>query len=106
MDRHANKYGAYCISPLPGQPQVAVTHAFFVHPSLRGKGYGKTMKLAQMRLLSEHAFDYGVCTVRADNTAQKSILQATGWRHLDTFYSRAQDTHIELWGSPVDSQTK
>ena len=101
MDRHATEYGAHCVSPLPGQPQVAVTHAFFVHPAMRGKGYGKAMKAAQMAVLSACAFDYGICTVRSDNAAQKAILSGAGWRHLDTFFSSAQDTHIEIWGSHV-----
>ena len=101
MDRYACNYGAHCVTPLPGQPQVAVTHAFFVHPALRGKGYGKRLKQSQMRILAEHAFDYGICTVRSDNHAQKSILASIGWNHLDTFHSRAQDTEIEIWGRPV-----
>ena len=101
MDRHAKTYGAYCISPMPGQPQVAVTHAFFVDPAFRGKGYGKCLKSSQMTQMKEQAFDYAICTVRADNAAQRAVLTSIGWRCIDTFHSRAQDTTIELWGSDV-----
>jgi GNAT superfamily N-acetyltransferase len=103
MDRHANNYGAFCTSPLPGQPQIAVTHAFFVHPHLRGKGNGKRLKKAQMRLLAEHAFDFAICTVRADNVAQKAVLEATGWEFMRDFYSRSQDTQIEVWGCSINA---
>jgi hypothetical protein len=30
MTRHSTGYGAYAITPLPGQPQVAVCHDFML----------------------------------------------------------------------------
>ena len=90
--------GAFEVTPLPGQPQVAHCHALFVLPENRGKGLGKVLKAAQNKYLQDHMFDYAICTVRWDNEAQKHILKQAEWEYQAMFFDRRQDCHVEVWG--------
>ena len=89
--------GAFEVSPLPGQPQVAHCHALFVLPEKRGNGWGKALKEAQNKYLQDHIFDYAFCTVREDNQEQKRILKKAGWQRRDMFFDRRQDCLVEVW---------
>ena len=40
MTRYCTQYGAYEIDSVPGQPQLAHCHGFFVAPEHRGTGLG------------------------------------------------------------------
>lgn len=98
--------GAFEVSALPGQPQVAHCHALFVVPEVRGNGLGKVLKEAQNRYLKEHMYDYALCTVRGDNAAQRKILKSAGWKQRDSFYDSRQDAVVELWSYDVEYETE
>lgn len=101
MTRHTTLHAIFEVSTLPGNPQVAVTHSFFVRPECRGKGWGKVAKQEQNSLLRSLGYDYAICTVREDNKAQKSILKSSGWRFQSQFFDQRQLTMVEMWGYSV-----
>jgi ribosomal protein S18 acetylase RimI-like enzyme len=99
--RYHSEFGAFAIDPVPGQPQLAHCHSFFVVPEGRGKGIGTQMKLKQMEQLEAELYDYATCTVDAANTAQKRVLEKTGWKRLAVFDNRRTGGKTELWGWEV-----
>ncbi|WP_306602512.1 hypothetical protein [Azonexus sp.] len=102
--RYASEFGAFEISPIPGQPQLAHCHGFFIVPAGRGKGLGTQQKLEQMRLLDESLYDYATCTVDAENAAQKRVLTKTGWTFLVAFDNRRTGKKTELWGWEIGGE--
>lgn len=98
MARYATTFGAYEIDSLPSQVQVAICHGFFVAPEHRGQGRAAHLKAAQNATLEALGYDFGICTVVADNVRQKRTLERAGWRKLDSFFSKRQDTTVEIWG--------
>lgn len=98
MSRHIDEHGAFELTTLPGQPQVAICHSFFITEEHRGRGKGKALKEAQRVTLRRLHYDYGVCTVSANNAAQKRILMAAGWQKLTEFHNRRLCETTELWG--------
>lgn len=98
MSRHVDNTGAFEITSLPGQCQVAICHSFFITEHARGQGQGKFLKAQQRRTLRALHYDFAVCTVSAGNAAQKRILEAEGWKKLDEFHNRRLSETTELWG--------
>lgn len=101
MDRYSGSNGAFYVSPLPGNSQVAVTHGTFVPKRLRRKGKGHELKMQQLIALEKDQYNYTLCTVRADNEAQRRVLKKAGYRLLDSFTSHQTDALTELWGREV-----
>lgn len=102
MTRYAFGPAAFEIDSLPSQCQVAICHGFFVAPASRGKGIAHQAKKAQAETLKGLAYDYAICTVMADNDAQKHVLEKAGWSCVAKFYSSRQDAHIEIWGNEIN----
>ncbi len=90
--------GAGELTSLPGCAQVAVSHASFLKPAFRGRGFGKTMHQRRLNYAKDAAYDYVLCTVVSTNAPQKRILTQHNWRKLDQFLSSRSDEMIELWG--------
>jgi len=97
MSRFSTRHGAYEISSLPGQSQVAVCHSFVVPEGLRNKGYGHALKAQQAIELDTQHYDLALCTVAADNERQKRVLAKAGWRRLTQFHNRRSCETTELW---------
>ena len=74
MTRHAIPAGSYHVEPLPGQPQVAHCHGFFVPIDRRGMKLGHMLKEHQLSTLVAEHYDYATATVDASNHAQKRML--------------------------------
>lgn len=102
MIRIGNHAGAFEISTLPGQPQVAICHSFFVAEDQRGKGLSHALKLRQAAELRSNRFDFAICTVAATNGRQKSALTRAGWQKLAEFRNSRQSETTELWGLTVN----
>ena len=98
MSRHVDSTGAFEITSLPGQCQVAICHSFFVTEAQRGQGKGKTLKAAQRRTLRALHYDFALCTVASGNVAQKCVLEAAGWTKLTAFHNRRNSETTEVWG--------
>lgn len=102
MTRYAVGPAAFEIDSLPSQCQVAICHGFFVAPEARGKGIAHQAKKAQAEILKGLAYDYAICTVMANNDAQKRVLEKAGWECIAEFYSARQDAQIEIWGYEIN----
>lgn len=99
--RYATPYGFFSITPMPGQPMVAICHSFGVPEPLRGQGYGHQLKAAQNAKLAEMLFDYAICTVAAANEKQKRVLTRGGWKFLTAFRNTRSCEMTEQWGWEV-----
>lgn len=95
------KSGGYHIDTLPGNPQVAVTHGFYVRADVRGSGLGHQLKSEQVSVLECSGFDYGICTVLEDNTAQRKIVEKNGYKMLDSFFDTRQGKSVCIYGRPI-----
>jgi hypothetical protein len=87
------------ISTLPGCTQVAVSHSVF--STERGLGNGKKANKVRQQFMVDHGYDYALCTVDAANEAQRCIMLANGWRHLDTFHSSKTNHTVLLYGKTL-----
>lgn len=96
--RYAKHYGAFEVSSLPGQSQVAVCHSFFVNENQRGKGFAHKLKAKQLGVLQAKSYDYAICTVAASNAAQRAVLAEGGWQKLAEFRNHRSSETTELWG--------
>lgn len=85
MTRYAAPFGAYEITPVPGQPQIAHCHGFFVRHDRRGEGLALALKLEQNAMLLELGYDYATCTVDAQNERQQKVLKKAGWYKISEF---------------------
>lgn len=93
--QHEGTYGE--VTSLPGCSQVAVSHSVF--RVVRDTGRGKENMQARLQMMfDELGYDYVICTVDMTNARQKNILEATGWRELDTFGSSKTGHFVEIWG--------
>lgn len=98
MTRFAAEDGAFEIDSLPSQCQVAICHGFYIKPDSRGKGKANELKQYQNACVQELGYNYAICTVVANNYAQKRVLANNGWAKLTEFYSERQDEDVEIWG--------
>lgn len=101
MSRYPSLHGAFHIDPMPGQPQVAHCHSFFIQADKRHQGHGTAMKRLQMFHLQSQQYDYATCTIDASNDAQRQVLIKNGWRRLDGFSNSRTGGQTELWGRDV-----
>lgn len=102
MTRYATPAGSYHIDPVPGQPQIAHCHGFFVPIDRRGMKLGHMLKEHQMtNLMAEH-YDYATATVDVGNDAQKRVLEKSGWKRLDYFTNTKTGSTTELWGRAIN----
>lgn len=98
MTRYATEHGAFEIDSLPSQCQVAICHGFYIKPDNRGQGKANELKQYQNEELNILGYNYAICTVVANNYAQKRVLANNGWMKLTEFYSERQDEDVEIWG--------
>lgn len=96
--RFATLFGAYEIDSVPGQPQVAHCHGFFVSADLRGRGFAHQLKTDQNITLLALKYDYAMCTVCSNNIAQKRVLEGAGWSRTGEFMSSKSGAAVEVWG--------
>ncbi|MBS1143393.1 MAG: hypothetical protein H6R14_799 [Proteobacteria bacterium] len=97
--RFRHPAGAFEITSLPGQPQVAICHSFFVRETDRGRGKSHEIKAQQRHTLQSLQYDYAVCTVSGNNHAQKAVLSQGGWKKLTEFYNHRNAEFTETWGT-------
>ncbi len=82
MTRYATEHGAFEIDSLPSQCQVAICHGFYIKPDSRGCGRANDLKQHQNACVQELGYNYAICTVVANNYAQKRVLANKGWVNL------------------------
>ncbi len=101
MTRHATRFGAYHLDPMPSQPQIAICHGLFVSEDERGHGLGHQLKKEQEAQLKKDLFDYALCTCDGGNAAQQAVLEKAGWNKVDTFHNSKTGGQTQVWGRRV-----
>lgn len=89
--------GFYELNPFPGCSQLVVSNHAFVRKELRGKGAGRTAHRARLQHARDLGYDAIICTVRADNAAQKHILSTEGWQKSAEFFNKETERFVEIW---------
>lgn len=97
--RFSHAAGAFEITSLPGQSQVAICHSFFVRHGQRGRGMAHVIKAKQRQTLKDFHYDYAICTVAASNLAQQAVLTQDGWHKLAEFKNHRSNEVTEIWGT-------
>lgn len=105
--KFSTAYGAFEIDSMPGQPQVALCHSFFVPESHRGQGFAHALKQDQIRVLLGQQYDFAICTVAAGNDRQVAVLERAGWRVLmDGFCNSRLGGQTLIFGFDVAAARK
>jgi L-amino acid N-acyltransferase YncA len=75
------------VTPLPGCPDVAVSHAVYSHS---GKGTGQAKVANALRNAQVWGLGYSclLCTVDEENVAQIKVLTSNLWRECGRFNNR------------------
>ncbi len=95
--RFANDYG-YCeLNPFPGCNQIVVSNHGVVFEKHRGKGYGHHNHKLRIDRAQALGYDIMICTVRADNAAEKAILKAAHWVKVFEFRNSESGYDVEMW---------
>lgn len=95
--RFADKYGFYELNPFPGCNQVVVSNHVLIYPEYRGKGIGQIQHHERLQKARELGYNLMLCTVRAENMAEKHILKKMGWTQHTAFESNETGNNVELW---------
>ncbi|ATE60139.1 hypothetical protein [Thauera sinica] len=99
--RLTTSYGSYEIEPMPGQPQIALCHSFFIVEHARGQGRASALKRHQNDVLVQQHYDLAICTVASTNTRQHSVLSKAGWVPLMTFTNSRLGGETLIYGFDV-----
>lgn len=99
--RFPSDAGFYELNSFPGCNQIVVSNHSFVKPELRGMGLGKQIHQERLDLMKELGYDYALCTVKADNIAQISILVKNQWKFLDSFHNKETGHDVLIYGRKV-----
>lgn len=95
--RFENEYG-YCeLNPFPGCNQIVVSNHAFVYPEHRGKGHGFANHQKRVARATKLGYNLIVCTVRANNIAEKKILTKGDWTKALEFTNTESGNQVELW---------
>lgn len=107
--RYSFHYGTFQIEPVTNQPQIAWCSGLFVLPEMRGMRFGHTLKKEQTDALRRENYDYAMCSVDGQNTAQQNVLRKAGWYRLDEFTNRRAlpggTTQIWAWRQSGETHT-
>lgn len=96
--------GVFEIDSLPSQVQCAVSHGFFLHEQLRGKGLATQLHQQQIEKMIELGYDFAICTVSGVNPAQSKALKNAGWNLNDEFRNSRMGYQTQFWS--IDLQLK
>lgn len=100
--RYADTYGRYELTPLPGCPNVAVSHGVIIYEEFRGQGRGRIQHEGRLSQARSLGYSYIICTVRSNNHQELKILEKQGWKKLDWFWhADSKDYNIEVWGKTL-----
>lgn len=86
-----------------GSGDVVVSHSVYLNPAERGKGKGKRAHFQRLKKMQELGYTYALCTVRADNAAERTILRRAGWEVLAN-YRGYGGAHLILYGRHVGTR--
>jgi L-amino acid N-acyltransferase YncA len=99
--RFSNEFGYFDLNQFPCCSQIAVSNHATVFEKHRGKGHGHknhNLRIERAKILG---FDYLMCTVKASNAAQLSIMKKGGFRELDRFYNSESEHEVIIFGKKL-----
>lgn len=87
------------VSPLPGCPDVAVSHALY---RMRGpNGHGREAQRQRLEQLIEMGYSAALCTVADENVSQLAIMQKEGWLEAGWFKNKRTGHRVCLFFMPL-----
>lgn len=89
------------ITPLPGCPDIAVSHALYLSNGPGGKG--KEANKKRLKQLKKLGFSAVLCTVDNNNAKQKEILKTNNWIEIPNIYNRRTKHTISLYIKHLNS---
>ena len=95
--RFANDVGFCELNDFPGCNVIVVSNHAFIYPDKRGKGHGHKNHELRVERAKYLGYDLIMCTVRANNIAEKKILTKHKWKLLHTFNNKQTSNAVELW---------
>lgn len=101
--RHTTLHGGYEITDMPGQPQMALCHSFFVCENSRGRGRAHALKEHQNNTLIASLYDFAICTVADSNTRQRAVLDRAGWLLQGSFINSRIGGVTLIYGFDVEA---
>jgi GNAT superfamily N-acetyltransferase len=99
--RISSPHGFYELNEFPGCNQIVVSNHAFIQPAHRGQGYGRAQHEERLNRAANLGYDLILCTVRADNKAEKHILTTHGWCCHKIFTSSETGHLVELWSKSL-----
>lgn len=96
--RFADDVGFYELNPFPGCNQICVSNHALIYAEERGKGLGQIQHQERLRKAEELGYDFIICSVRADNVVEITILKKNGWIMSHEFVSRETGNTVQIWG--------
>lgn len=92
----------FCLTALPGDGDVVVSHGVSVDSFVRGKGLGTLLHNQRVEAARAAGASCMLCTVRSDNEPERTILFKNGWRQMGSYQSHAvvvaaQTYMVEFW---------
>ncbi len=104
--RFANENG-YCeLNSFPGCNQIVVSNHAFIYPEKRGKGLGNENHKLRVERAKFMGYDYLLCTVKADNHRELSILNKNNFKELDEFLNTETGNLVKLFGKNLKKEIK
>jgi RimJ/RimL family protein N-acetyltransferase len=95
--RFSNRYGFYELNPFPGCNQIVVSNHALIYEQFRGQGHGQQQHFERLMQARELGYNRIICTVRADNEAERHILLKNGWEMNFTFTSTETKHEVQMW---------
>jgi hypothetical protein len=99
--RFANEDG-YCeLNPFPGCSQIVVLNHAFIYPEKRRQGKGSVNHKLRVERAKFMGFNYLICTVKANNTAELAILNKNKFKELDQFLNTESGNLVKIFGKVI-----
>lgn len=83
------------VTPLPGCPDIAVSHRVFRSEGEGGEG--KKAATKRLQQLKKAGFSAVLCTVDSSNVKQIKILHSTGWIFCKRIYNKRTKHNIDIF---------
>lgn len=83
------------ITPLPGCPDIAVSHAVYLSKGIGGAG--KRANKERLLALKKLGFSAVICTVDSINIKQREIMKANNWLEISDIHNRRTKHTISLF---------
>lgn len=75
---------------------ICVSTKAFVYPKFRNKGLGRLLNSIRIDIARKEGYSLLLCTDIEDNTNQRKILKANGWRDLTSFVNRRTGNKVYI----------